>query len=135
MKIIEEQNENTTSNSQKMKINETEDENQENIDDLIYPLNQFDQLSKKNQKLVEQSRNDPEKQYEVGQLLIEGKNDFPENISLGLQYLKNSADKGCINAVYHYAKYLLKGKIILKDLEKAENYIYMLKSTQDARIY
>ena len=96
-----------------IKIIENEDANNEldNINISIYMNSyEFNDLSKECQKIVEESKNDPNKQFYVGQSLIEGKNDFPQNIQLGFQYIFKLNKEKNIDSIIYYVKILLKDK-------------------------
>ncbi|KAK8845724.1 hypothetical protein M9Y10_020642 [Tritrichomonas musculus] len=86
----------------------------------IYPSNELILLDKKCQILVQEANKDAEKQFQVGQNLIEGKNDFPNNTEIGIKYLEKSTKGGCIDAVSYYCKMLIKGNVIPKDHPKAK---------------
>ena len=90
---------------------------------LLYPFGLFIVLPKNNQKLLEEVRSKPEKQFEIGQFLIEGMNDFPENINAGFQYIEQSANNNYIEAIIYYIRELIKGKIIHQDFTKANEYL------------
>lgn len=99
----------------------------------MYPLEEFNKLSKKEQTLIEKAENDNEKQFEVGQYLIEGKHNFPIFINLGLRYIENSVNQKCTNAIIYYIKLLIKGKIIPENLSKAKEYLSKLNAIDDSR--
>lgn len=90
---------------------------------LLYPFGLFIVLPKNNQKLLEEARSKPEKQFEIGQFLIEGMNDFPENINAGFQYIEQSVNNNYIEAIIYYIRELIKGKIIHQDFTKANEYL------------
>ncbi|KAK8893005.1 hypothetical protein M9Y10_030261 [Tritrichomonas musculus] len=103
---------------------------------MIYPLEEFDKLSKNNQNLVEISEKDSEKSFLVGRFLIEGKNGFPHNIKLGPKYIEHSVHEKCVEAIFYYTELLIKGKIIPEDLAKANKYLTQasqLLNTKDSR--
>lgn len=52
--------------------------------------------------------------------MIEGKNNFPHNTQVGLEYLKNQIQKGNEEAAVYYCNMLIEGKMIPKDYGKAE---------------
>ena len=129
-----------TNETKPLKIEEIEEKKVIEIDTtkkniLNYPLKKFNELSKMNQKLVEEAEKDSEKQFEVGHFLIEGKNDFPKDVTLGLQYINHSINGKCTNAIVYYVQLLIKGKIIPEDLSKAEEYLSKLNATNDKRKY
>ena len=84
----------------------------ENVSNAMATLddNMINILSKECQKIVEESKNDPNKQFYVGQSLIEGKNDFPQNIQLGFQYIFKLNKEKNIDSIIYYVKILLKDK-------------------------
>lgn len=84
----------------------------------LCPFDVFSKLNKKSQTLVKEAENDPEKQFIVGISLIEGHDGFPFDSELGIDYLKRSYKKGCINSLIYYCKLLIKGKIIPKNINK-----------------
>lgn len=84
----------------------------------LCPFNVFTKLNEKSQILVKEAENDPEKQFIVAISLIEGYDGFPFNTQLGINYLKKSYKKGCINSLIYYCKLLIKGKIIPKNINK-----------------
>ena len=58
--------------------------------DLLYPLDEFNKLSKDCQTIVIDAKNDPDKQFILGKSLIGGENNFTTNVELGFQYIKQS---------------------------------------------
>ena len=99
---------------------------------MMYPLKDFNELSKSNQNLVREAENDIEKQFQVGKFLIEGKHDFPLNLKLGLQYIEHSVNLKCSNAIIYYINLLIKGEVIPEDLSKASEYLSQLNTTDDS---
>lgn len=96
-------------------------ENDEDFAELIYaygisfsrfPFKYFKNLSDESQKLVEEAGENsaqPEKLFEVGRYLIEGSYDFPIDVKVGLDYIKESINKGNKNSLIYYIEMLIKG--------------------------
>lgn len=87
---------------------------------MIYPSSQFNLLSNECQILVEEAVSDSSKQFKVGQYLIEGTHNFPQNTALGIQYLEQSSNDNVESAIY-YSQILIEGEIIPQDIDKAES--------------
>ncbi|KAK8864991.1 hypothetical protein M9Y10_010519 [Tritrichomonas musculus] len=117
------------------KTDETENNEQRKSNNLIFPSLQFNNLTKNYQDLVEKAQTNPEKQFEVGKLLIEGKNGFEVNISLGLQYIEESVKNEYLEAIIYYILILIKGKIVQQNFEKAGSYLSKIESGQDKRFF
>ena len=100
----------------------------------IYPISEFNSLNKACQKMVEEAANDAEKQFAVGESLIEGKNNFPKNVELGLKYIEESNKKMFIKSIVYYATMLVKGDIIPQDLNKANEYLSKIDPAKDSNI-
>lgn len=115
-------------------ISEAEDTNSKQVKSIIFDKTQipfyspdFDDLNEENQNLVNRTTNDKENQFIVGKNLIEGLHDFSQNISVGMKYLMKSVSNRCINAICYYIRILIKGKLVLQDLEKADEYLQNIK--------
>ena len=86
----------------------------------LFPFKEFTQLIKdKSRNLVRQAETDPEKQFVVGMNLVEGVNDFPRNVQLGVKYLKISYKSGNEDSVVYYIRMLIKGDYIPRNHKKA----------------
>lgn len=101
---------------------------------MIYPSQEFHNLKISNQKLVEDSIGDPEKEFIIGQNLIEGKDDFPQKTEIGLQYLEHSVKGGSIDGTIYYCRLLIKGDVIPPDIEKASKLIKKLKKSNNGSV-
>lgn len=62
---------------------------------------------------------DLDSMFYVGYSLIEGANEFPKNVTLGLQYLIPASDSENVKAMEYYGSLLFKGEIIPKDIIKS----------------
>ena len=89
----------------------------------MYPTQEFKELNQNCQELVVEAENDPIKQLFIGQCLIEGKNDFPTNIELGMKYLEQSIASGNLESVIYLSQKLIKGDVITRDLKRAKKYL------------
>ena len=67
--------------------------------------------------------------------MIEGDNGFQINIRIGLQYIEQSVDQNCLNAIIYYIKILIKGKIIQQNFKKANKLLSQIKSIQDKKYF
>lgn len=85
--------------------------------DLFYPYFEYKLLSEQCQKMVQEAEKDPIKQFEVAKSLLEGKNEFPVNISLGMKYLSKFANSSYLESTIYFIQSLIKGNIIPRDLE------------------
>lgn len=81
---------------------------------------QYNQLQKSDQQLVDEAIDDPNKQFNVGSNLVYGKNGFTEDPKTGEEYLKDAIKGGSIEAVILYNRMLIVGKKIDGDVEKAK---------------
>ena len=115
-------------------ISEAEDTNSKQVKSIIFDKTQipfyspdFDDLNEENQNLVNRTTSDKENQFIVGKNLIEGLHDFSQNISVGMKYLMKSVSNRCINAICYYIRILIKGELVLQDLEKADEYLQNIK--------
>lgn len=106
-------------------------ENDEDFAELIYaydiscsrfPFKYFKNLCDESQKLVEEAGENSaqsEKLFEVGRYLIEGCYDFPIDVKVGLDYNKESINKGNKNSLIYYIEMLIKGKLIPVNYKRA----------------
>lgn len=101
----------------------------------LFPLKEFDDLNEICKKIVEEAENDPEKQFLVGTFLIEGKNDFPQNIEIGIKYLERSISKGCLDSVVYLSQILIEGKLIPSDFLRAKKYLSQYLNKDDGRVF
>lgn len=99
----------------------------------LYPKQEFSNLSKSCQLLVQGAEKDPEKQFLVGKSLIEGSNEFPQKTDLGVNYLKKSLSKGFVDSDSYSLRLFIDGKIIPQDLSKAKKYVKKALKKSDAR--
>ncbi|KAK8839443.1 hypothetical protein M9Y10_031797 [Tritrichomonas musculus] len=124
-----------------LKINEDEnieDENKEeqsNAYDLLYPLEEFNKLNKSCQSIVEEARNDAEKEFIIAKSLIEGQNEFPKNVEIGLSYLEQANKQKYLDSKIYYIRMLIKGNIVPQNLKKAEIYLSEVNSVKDKRLF
>lgn len=86
----------------------------------LFPLKKFKALSKECQAMVEEAEDDPEKQFDVGESLIKGINDFPLNVEIGIRFIEKSAKNGYLDSIVYYSQLLIDDEIIPQDLEKAK---------------
>lgn len=105
-----------------------------NKNKILYPLHEIDNLDTKNRQLVEESAGDPNKEFKIGQFLIEGKEGFPQNAEIGLSYLDHSVKGGSIEATIYYSRLLIKGEIIPRDIEKAKKLLKKFKKANNGSI-
>lgn len=110
-------------------------EQQKESHELFYPLVEYYKLSKACQKIVDESQTDPSKLLFVGKSLIEGTNEFPKNIKLGIQCIEESIKQNNIEAILYYSSILMKGDIIKCDLQKSNEYLSKIDPNQDSRVY
>ena len=84
-----------------------------------FPYKYFIELSEKSQELIiEAESGDIEKQLIVGQNLIEGRYDFPIDTKIGLDFMKESINKGNKDSLVYYIKMIIKGKVIPQNHQK-----------------
>ena len=92
----------------------------EKLNDL-FPIEEFNNLEEKCKLFVMESCNDATKQYIVAKCLIEGQENFPQNTEIAVKYFEQAIGGGNLDAVKDYSNYLIKGKIIPQDLDKAKS--------------
>lgn len=85
----------------------------------IYPFQKYMKLKEDCKKIVQEAEKDPKKQYEIGIHLIKCQYYFPQDIELGIKYLRKSIKGGCKDSLIYYFKMLIKGKVIPQNIEKA----------------
>lgn len=86
----------------------------------LFPFRKFILLKKDESiQLVKDAETDPMIQFIVGKCLIEGENDFPLDVQLGLEYLKQSIKNGNIESLVFYIKMLIKGEVIPQNHKKS----------------
>lgn len=80
----------------------------------------YNELNKRNKKLILKAEkcNEDSLIY-VSSSFIIGKNDFPQNESIGIQYLIYGTDNNVMKAIEQYGTHLLLGEFVAKDEEKA----------------
>lgn len=84
----------------------------------------FDKLPDSAQSSVLDAENgDENSMLYVARCFIEGSNNFPQNVEVGIKFLENACKKKNVEAMKLYGTLLLNGSIIKKDEEKA---IFML---------
>lgn len=98
---------------------------------------QFNELNEKCKQIVRETYSQPneEKQFLIGTYLVEGKNDFPVNVSLGIRYLTLSRENGCLNSVIYYCMMVIKGKKVPQNLEAAWKILSNYTKSNDGRIF
>ena len=101
----------------------------------LYPADEFIKLNDSCKYFVTQAENDPKKQFLIGCYLIEGNNNFPKKIDLGIKYLEKSIQGKYIESALYLSNMLLKGDIIPKDLKKAKKYLSNHLQSKDCRIF
>ena len=108
-----------------------------NSDQVVikYPVDEFNKLDKKCQKLITEANEDRDVQFIVGRSLIRGENEFPLNIEMGIKYLEKSISNECIDSVLYYSRMLIKGDIIPKDIDKAKKYLQKFFKENNGRIF
>lgn len=97
----------------------------------IFSFNLFSSLDAKCKSIIKESIDDQNKEFELAQFLIEGQYNFPQNVQLGIEYLKISFEKGSNDAFIYYCKMLIKGKIIPKNHKKVLKLINERYKQQD----
>lgn len=85
----------------------------------IFPNDIYDTLDKKCQNLIDEAKTDPNKQFLVGKFLIEGKQNFPKKLWIGLKYLEESISSGCIDSVIYYCRMYIEGTDVPIDISFA----------------
>ena len=76
--------------------------------------------NKESNSIINESENNPEKQFQAGKSYIEGKDGFPVDIEKGIKLLKKSIHAKNTEAAVYYSRMLIKGDIIIQNLPKAE---------------
>ena len=94
-----------------------------NINFNYIPYKIYRKLDEKSKELVETARNDPQKMFVIGKSFVEGRDNFPPNTEIGINYLTESLNKDCIDSLVYYCEMLIKGKIVVRDLETAKELI------------
>ena len=68
-----------------------------------FPFKYLNDLKKESLNLIKEAElGDNEKQFKVAQNLIKGLYDFPNDVQVGLDYLKRSMKNGYINSIVYY---------------------------------
>lgn len=93
------------------------------VKSLEFPASIFEKLNVNCQDAIREAQFDRNKLFFVGKSLVEGTNDFPKNVELGIEYLKKSNTKKCRNSIIYYIEMLVKGGVIQKDYKEAEKII------------
>ena len=103
----------------------------------LFPTDDFNKLDKKCQKSVVEAEDDADKQFYIGSYLIEGKNNFPLNVNLGIKYFERSIQGGNIESLLYLSKMLIEGKYIPKDYARAKKllYTYLKKDKRALNLY
>ena len=71
----------------------------------------------------------------IGRSLIEGLNDFPFDLKIGLDYIKKSIKNGNKESLIYYIEMLIKGKILPQDLIKASKLVNQLNQGEYRSTY
>ena len=100
----------------------------------ILPVSKYEELNEFCQKLVDESDNNPDKQYTVGKYMIEQKKGFEHLINYGIKYLERSNDGGCIDAALYLSKMYQEGVLVTKNIKKAKTYLLNYIDEDDARL-
>lgn len=90
----------------------------------LFPYNDFASYDDECKSLIEKAQKDDKKLLIVAQNLIECRNNFHQNAKIGMKYLKKALK--CDDneeAFVYYCELLIKGKIIPKNLQKAQKLI------------
>lgn len=89
--------------------------------------NAFDKISynnfikhEKECQLLIQDANDPINHFFIGKCLIEGQDDFFQNMQVGIKYLNLSMKNGNLDSAIYFCRLLIKGAIIPTNLKKAK---------------
>ena len=123
-------------NENPQKVEETvQQESNDELRGMLYPRSEFDTLKKPCQELVKEAIRDSSKQFFVGRSLIEGDNDFPVDVNLGLKYLEESIKCKSIDSIIYLTIMLIRGDIIKEDLERANEILSKISPSQDKRIF
>lgn len=89
-------------------------------------LNEFSEILKFfsynffNEILIIEAEKDINKKFIVGKSIIEGRDKFYQGTELGIKYLRRSIKDGCLQSTIYYCYFLIKGKIIPKNIKKAK---------------
>lgn len=79
--------------------------------------------------------NNSYKQFLVGQSLVEGKNNFLNNVDFGMKYAEFFNQLKCIDSMIYLIQMIIEGDIINKNLERAHTILSEIKTSQDERVY
>lgn len=127
--------ENSSDNS-KSKLSELYNyDTQSRSGSAVYPSRQLKTLPKQCQDLVKEANDDIEKQFELGQYLIEGTNNFPQSTQLGIRYLEQSSENGSVEAAIYYSNILIKSNLIPHDYEKAKTILSPYLDSENPEVY
>ena len=102
---------------------------------ILFPIQEFNNLNETNKKLVEDSAGDINEEFKIGQLLIEWKENFSQNVEVGLLYIEHSAKNGSQDAAIYYSRLLIDGEVIPRDLEKAEKLLNKFKKGNKGTVF
>ena len=93
----------------------------------MYPLRQFFKLIEECKIFVEEAESDIQKQFQLGQILVEGQGLFYQNAEIGMKYLEKSMNNGLTESAIYLCEMFTKGDIIPRNLKRArkilENHI------------
>ena len=99
----------------------------------LYPSEEFVKLNEKCQNLVREAEKSSEKQFLVGKKIFEG-DEFPQNVEIGIRYLKKAISEGSIESSIYYSRLLIEGKVVPRDLDKAKKYLEKYAESKNTNI-
>ena len=104
--------------------------------EIRYPSDLFESLNTKCKQLVYESYFNVYKSFLVGKFTLEGLNNFPQNIKIGLQLIENSMKRGSTAAYFYYIDlHLRKNEYISQNIRKAEQLIRNYPNQNDSNIF
>lgn len=101
-----------------------------------FPYDYYVQLGPNSKEIVDRSeKGEYEFYFIIGRSLIEGLNDFPFDLKIGLDYIKKSIKNGNKESLIYYIKMLIKGKCIPQNLVQATELIDQLNQEEYRSTY
>lgn len=100
----------------------------------LFPNDLFSLLDAKNKKMVIKSSRDAEQGFYVGKYLIEGTNNFPQNIEIGLKFIEDSMEKGSSDSLFYMCQLLTtKNNYIENNFDRAIQLLHSYYDKTDPR--
>lgn len=86
-------------------------------------------------KIVRDAEENAQLQHILGIDLIEGQNEFPQKIDIGIEYLQKSRFEGYIESMIYLSKMFIEGKFVPQNIEKATEIIKEIPDRKHPEYY